>query len=401
MTNLRLRSLVGLLFLAVSTAPASSQSLIDAFVAAELTPELQEALDRILEEPAVAEARIVEVDTEVLGSPQVFFDLGAVDGPAYMATASEETSALASERLASGEAFSWVSELTGEVTVETVLEVDSSGQLYGAIYGEEANFEIRPVTGGAHALIEYDPFGFPPEHPAELPIAPDAEYEDGGIAPDLPDNLEPVRVLVAFTRSAAGLYPNPESQARLIIASANRVYERTNIPTRLELASAVTTDYGEGISMYDDLELLRGRSDGSMDELHARRDSAGADLVHLIAVRSDYCGLAYVNASAAYAFGITTAHCAIGNLSFVHEIGHNFGACHDPMNSGSCKPYASDAYGYQHPDGDFRTVMAYRCPIGACPRHPMLSHPTKYGEAGRHNVRRATHARTPAVSGFR
>ncbi len=75
--------------------------------------------------------------------------------------------------------------------------------------------------------------------------------------------------------------------------------------------------------------------------------------------------------------------CASGNLSFAHELGHNFGALHDPYVDPGTSPYA---YGHGHaaPAARWRTVMAYNNVCSAagtsCARIPYFSNPNlSYG----------------------
>lgn len=67
--------------------------------------------------------------------------------------------------------------------------------------------------------------------------------------------------------------------------------------------------------------------------------------------------------SRTYAFQVSVRSCAIGNLGYAHEHGHNLGVQHNPENgSGAAFPYA---YGH-YIDGSYRTVMSYAnpCPAG-------------------------------------
>jgi hypothetical protein len=120
----------------------------------------------------------------------------------------------------------------------------------------------------------------------------------------------------------------------------------------------------------------------------------------MIIDRDRPCGLGFVTARRSSAFAVTTVGCSIPNLSFAHEIGHNFGACHDTGNSSGCTPAMPDGFGFQHPQATFRTVMSYQCPNGSCPRRPIHSHPTENGITGKHNVRRLIIQRAPLVAGF-
>ena len=77
---------------------------------------------------------------------------------------------------------------------------------------------------------------------------------------------------------------------------------------------------------------------------------------------------------ASYAYSVVDQSCAASYLSLAHEMGHNMGLNHDPANSSGTPSYTY-AYGYQQPSGLFRTVMAYPCPSGSCPRLMYFSNP--------------------------
>ena len=102
------------------------------------------------------------------------------------------------------------------------------------------------------------------------------------------------------------------------------------------------------------------------------------DLVSLFIENGQYCGLAWVGPSASYGFSVINRGCASGNLSFAHELGHNFGALHDPYVDPGTSPYAY-GHGYAVPAAGWRTVMAYNNACSAagtsCTRIPYFSNP--------------------------
>ena len=109
-----------------------------------------------------------------------------------------------------------------------------------------------------------------------------------------------------------------------------------------------------------------------MDGVHAIRDRVGADLVHLIAVSEDVCGIAAAIASNAdTAFGFTDHRC--GGYTFVHELGHNMGLQHaryEACRYGGCSNWPTVySYGYVNQrafaagaavESRWHTIMAYR-----------------------------------------
>ncbi len=136
--------------------------------------------------------------------------------------------------------------------------------------------------------------------------------------------------------------------------------------------------YTESGSLSTDLGRLRGNSDGFMDGVHTLRNQYKADLVALITDSGDGCGIAYVMVNGpqpsfeSLAFSVTVRDC-IPNMTLAHETGHNMGNAHDRANSSvGVYPYS---FGYQDPVGGFRTVMAYACNPGSCPRIRYFSNP--------------------------
>lgn len=89
----------------------------------------------------------------------------------------------------------------------------------------------------------------------------------------------------------------------------------------------------------------------------------------LSALGNRACGIGYLPGEHA----VVAADCFVDNYSFLHEIGHNIGACHGPP-SRSC---ANAANGYGDATNDFRTILAYRAICGGgsgnCTRVPRYS----------------------------
>src|SRR5690606_20416486 len=92
-----------------------------------------------------------------------------------------------------------------------------------------------------------------------------------------------------------------------------------------------------------DKDRLVGTSDGYMDNVHTLRSQYGADIVVLIVNDSPFlCGVAAtIKAGVNNAFAVVIDHCAVGNYSFAHEIGHLAGARHDDDSD-------DDPYDYGH-----------------------------------------------------
>lgn len=149
-------------------------------------------------------------------------------------------------------------------------------------------------------------------------------------------------------------------------------------------------------------------------QVAAQRTQYGADLVSMLVVDGlGSCGIGYVMRSvgssfAASGFQVTASSCAIGNLSYAHEHGHNMGMEHDPPN-GTTPAGASYPWSFGHlVNGSYRTVMAYSnaCTSG-CPRRQYFSNPgvtylgTPTGITDVADNHRTGNSTAPVVAAFR
>ncbi|MGE0360598.1 MAG: reprolysin-like metallopeptidase [Vicinamibacterales bacterium] len=253
----------------------------------------------------------------------------------------------------------WVGRVTGDpysaVTLtwrdQTIVgSVQSAGRLYR-------------IQGAMDAAVvdEVDPATFGEElEPVAVAAEARADVADAPAAADPPQDGEVADILVYYTTAAKNGQGGVSAIQALIataVADANTAYARSGIAATLRLAGAVEwTGYVESSTdMGADLSALRGNAG-----VAAARDAAGADLVALIvnATAGGACGVGYLGPSASYAHSVTARTCIVGNYTFAHEVGHNFGSHHAPEDgaSGAWQPYG---YGYKDYTANFRTVMAY------------------------------------------
>jgi hypothetical protein len=170
----------------------------------------------------------------------------------------------------------------------------------------------------------------------------------------------------------------------LNIELCNVVYANSQIPLRLRLVRAAETSYTETNNtdpvrlLGYALEALRRRDDGQMDEIHALRDTCGADLVFLALSRfapgaGGPSGRAYIQyypnvrdqrnweTNPDYGFCVVKARADNNFSALPHEFGHNFGCAHDRPNAGTgggAFPY-SFGYKFTARNGQpYRTIMA-------------------------------------------
>ena len=201
-----------------------------------------------------------------------------------------------------------------------------------------------------------------------------------------------IDVAVVYTpaaREAAGGAAGIEAEIDLWIAVTNEAYAASGVRQRLALVGRSEVPYTE-TSGFLDVDRLVDPSDGHLDEAHALRDEAGADLVHLIVSRPDYvpCGIV---GGVPSVFGLTLMGC--GGLVFAHELGHNMGLLHDRFQVQSREGPASahPAYGYVNrrvfdagapQSSRWTTIMSYpaHCRLAdvRCSTLPRFSNPHQH-----------------------
>lgn len=179
------------------------------------------------------------------------------------------------------------------------------------------------------------------------------------------DGYTIVDVMILYTpaaRANAGSATAMRAAIQAYVATANRCYSNSDIDVRMRLVGTAEVSYTESTSsMSTDLSWVANNA-----TVAAMRTARGADIVTLIR-RGGVGGAAGVgylgNVSSGFAssaFNVVADDWADTNLSFPHEVGHNFG-CHHDHNNGSG---ASRAFAYGHrftPSNgiEYRTVMAY------------------------------------------
>ncbi len=271
-----------------------------------------------------------------------------------------------------GDPYSWVTVATRDGAVS--LEV-----LVGGI-----SYQIRSTGGAIHSVRQVDPRLFPEDAPAPMPSREELQKnQNGDVVRPLVDSGAVIDVMIAYTtktRERAGSTAVMNSEIDLAIARTNTTYVNSNINPRLRLVHTVEVTYTETGNSSTDLSALRNPSDGKMDNLHALRDTYGADLVGLIVESFDACGIGYLNfpaepADAPVGFSAFQRSCAFGSYTVAHEFGHNMGAHHDRgVVAGNGSQNAAN-YGYVAPDKTWRTVMAYATTCNNCIRVPYFSNP--------------------------
>lgn len=311
------------------------------------------------------------------------------------------------ERRASGD-FTWYGRVEGQDRSQAVLTV-IDGKIAGTITLSDSEarineqYQLLSERDGSQSLRRINQDGFPSDHPPgfealhehsrSLSLGGGASVGAKGADRELrsstaaADTGATVDVMVVYSKqTAAAAGTAIAAQIQQAIDSANLAYANSGINTRLNLVHIEALNYDESGDFNTDLNRLTTAGDGYMDDVPALRNTYAADLVSLFVENGQYCGLAWVGPSAGYGFSVINRGCASGNLSFAHELGHNFGALHDPYVDPSTSPYAY-GHGYAVPAAGWRTVMAYNNACTAagtsCTRIPYFSNPSlTYGSPG-------------------
>ena len=318
------------------------------------------------------------------------------------------------ERHRSG-AETWSGHIAGE-PLSSVTLVLNGAVLQGSVRLLDGAYSIEPAAGGPLHLVRLvDAAATGAEVDPLLP-----PVEAGPLAGDDPpvagDDGSTIDVAVFYTPSArdvAGSDVAVQTRIALGVSETNTAYANSGITPRLRLVGAELTTYTESGNLSTDLSTFRGTGDGVMDEVHARRNTLGADMMVLVVgnTAGGACGVGYVMTTlssgfASSAFSVTAYPCISPNYTFAHELGHNMGSAHAPEDGAGQPSLYAYSFGYKNPSQLFRTVMAYDCTNG-CPRLLHFSNPNvSYsgavtGSAAQHDNVRSINSAASTIANWR
>ncbi len=246
------------------------------------------------------------------------------------------------------------------------------GFVSGLIYSPDAVYEIV-ARGNSHYLVQLDQSLFPEcagDAKGDAAVTTPTAAPEGG-ALDSGDRIDVLVVYTTATKNFLGGDAQAQAHAQAAIDATNTAYINSRIRQRVRLVHSEEFAYVETTGSAD-LSALRSNAG-----IQTLRNTHNADMVAEISEVTGLCGIGYLmggtGGNSNNAFTVTARSCAVGNLSFAHELGHNMGSQHNPENgSGATYPY-----GYGHyVNGSYRTVMSYTDPCtSGCVRSPYFSNP--------------------------
>jgi hypothetical protein len=285
--------------------------------------------------------------------------------------------------------LAWRGHLDGDPERSVILTL-KNGYVVGVVFTPDGLYQLTTLNDGGQVLVRLDPARFPDcaggvqpsgvdlleRRPAGLSLP--SVHEEAGAA-DGPGRIDLLSLYTPQARAAAGGDAAITATIQSAVDVANAAFEASDMQARFFLVHTALANRQDSGNLSSDLGWLV-----SDPGVAALRDSQAADLVSLIVENGGgYCGLGYVMRNpgpgfASSAFQVTVRYCAVGNLSFAHEHGHNLGFEHNPENSGAWPNSGSYPWSYAHyVPGQFRTVMSYSNPCGGlgCTRVPRFSNP--------------------------
>lgn len=182
-----------------------------------------------------------------------------------------------------------------------------------------------------------------------------------------PEESVVVDVLVLYHPSVTSRLGSHEAvEAKILLAEEmmNQSLEDANVNATVNFVHYQEANIGGSSSFSSDLNSLR--TSALANDL---RDQYGADMVTLLRLSGQYCGIGYFMSSIPvlqtygdrYMYSVTAESCIWYN-TFTHELGHNSGLAHDRDNApGSSGVIDGVAYGKRFYVGNslHRSIMAY------------------------------------------
>jgi hypothetical protein len=342
-------------------------------------------LDRILNDPSLKSAQLVNVNLEALADSSVMDAQVKLCNGVQTFCSTAKTKGWTESSPTVQRMFVTLAPKTPADPVGSVLFVKSDVASIGVLTMGASTFTITPladevsvVTDSAATALErnlddvatYSAQGGSVNGAAALVAAPAISNDSD--CPN-PKERQTVDLLVAFTDKAvdAALADGQDWSILSSLAQelSNLSFEQSDINGQVKIVKRIRTDYVEtGNYKRDVVELTKPT--GTLRKVQDERKKIKADVTVLVVDNADprNCGIAAaIGATKENANVVVNWRCLTNRFSFIHEIGHLAGAWHDPDTLGTgytvSPPYASGyVTGGEHP---MATIMAY---TSACPK---------------------------------
>jgi Metallo-peptidase family M12 len=260
----------------------------------------------------------------------------------------------------------WAGRISG-VDDSSVTFAYFEGAAAGSIRLPNATIKIRRVEGDVYAVEKINAQDFPDEdHPAVSPKRKSGLIRKNTTAQCESDpTIKKISVLMLYT-DAAVLAAGSDQDLRTIlydvVGEANLAARNSDVRVEFSIAHLQKAAISKGKRPPEYLDNLT--KDASIKKL---RDLHRAHIVSLLDDLHQprfYCGIGHVmrdlvSPDRSVGYNIVDFSCAWDNLSWIHEVGHNFGAAHNSENAESSGLFGY-SYGQRWPNR-FRSIMAYKC----------------------------------------
>ncbi len=271
--------------------------------------------------------------------------------------------------------YVWVGRIPSTVGGDVFLDVQKD-RVFGNIYYNGRQYQIRNIQGHLHQIDELDPAFIPGEWAPREITSPSAQVL-ADPPPAQADTIMYLDILVVYTADAFNAFGGAsamQSELDVALAEANGALVNSQLNARMSVVASRQVTYTES----ENNTLAQALNDFKEDltlsgEISILRDQFGADLVVLV-VEGDMSRCSIANqmtvADASFstdAFSVVERSCVSMDLTLAHAIGHNLGARHDwASDSTDGEPFTYN-HGYIGPLSRFRTVMADAESCNSCP----------------------------------
>ncbi len=244
---------------------------------------------------------------------------------------------------------------SNEVVSDLVNFVVSGNRLFGQIRLADKIYEISTLQNGQHVLAERDftQLGYADDTPkSELAIAAEEVA-----ATRMTSTVRVMQIASNTAINAAGGVSPIVDRMNFFISQSNQAYSATGIDINMQSAGLYRATNNERSTAQSNASGLKNLNDGFNDALaNSTRNSISADLVGMIVATPNdpsICGIVNaIGGGASNGFFVVKYTCT--DFTFVHEVGHLFGARH--QNDPTTTPF-SYGHGLASSAGNFRTIM--------------------------------------------